>query len=117
MNAAWLCLAASLLALCACVSADSDELDEESAAILKRVPINTLFEEVPAAMRELGFSCTPGRWQYTDRKGGLRSAEPHLTCERDEERWAVCKRRTRVILIERSLRLSNILVNVGYFCV
>ena len=116
MNAARLCVTALVLALCAC-AADSDELDEESAAILKRVPAGTAFVEVPAAMRELGFTCTPGRWQYTDKKGQLRSGEPHLTCERDEERWVVCKRRTRAILLERSRRLSNILVNVGYFCV
>jgi len=107
---------AMLIALCACGNADEDEVDAESAAILTSVPIDTAFDDLPAAMRALGFSCTPGRKQFTDAKGSVRDAESHLSCERERRYWLVCKKRTRAILLQHSGRLSNILVNVGLFC-
>jgi hypothetical protein len=107
---------AMLIALCACSYADEDEVDAESAAILTSVPIDTAFDDLPAAMRALGFSCTPGRKQFTDAKGNVRDAEAHLSCIREQAYWLVCKKRTRAILLQLSGRLSNILVNVGHFC-
>ena len=107
---------AMLIALCACGYADEDEVDVESAAILTSVPIGTAFNDLPAAMRALGFSCTPGRKQFTDAKGSVRDAEAHLSCEWERRYWLVCKKRTRAILLQLNGRLSNILVNVGFFC-
>ncbi len=106
---------ALLAALSACGNPERDEIDVESAAILARVPIGTSFDDLPAAMRSLGFACTPGRKQFIS-KGKLRDAEPHLECMREETYWLVCRRRTRAILLQLNGRLSNILVNVGRFC-
>ena len=108
--------AAVLIALGACGYAGSDEIDAESAAILARVPVGTSFNDVPAAMSALGFSCTTDRRQFTDAKGKVRDAEPHLVCERESSDWLVCSRRTRAILIQLNGRLSDVLVNVGRFC-
>jgi len=99
----------------ACGSVD-DEIQAESAAILARVPIGTPYGELPAALRELGFSCSEGRRQFSDRTGAMRDAAPHLSCEREQSHWLVCARRTRAILIQLNGKLSNILVNVGRFC-
>lgn len=107
---------AMLVALCACGYADEDEVDVETAAILTHVPVGTSFDELPAAMRALGFSCTPGRKQFTDAKGSVRDAEAHLSCVREQAYWLACKKRTRAILLQHIGRLSNILVNVGHFC-
>jgi hypothetical protein len=95
---------------------DQDEVDEESAAILKQVPLGTSFAQLPEAMRRLGFSCTGGSKQFKDAKGAVRDAEAHLSCEREERYWLVCTRRTRAILLQLEGRLSNVLVNVGRFC-
>ena len=108
--------AAILIALGACGYAGSDEIDAESAAILARTPVGTSFNELPAAMGALGFSCTTSRRQFTDAKGQVRDAEPHLVCEREQSDWLICSRRTRAILIQLNGRLSNVLVNVGRFC-
>lgn len=105
-----------LTALCACSSVDDDEIQAESAAILARVPIGTPYGELPAAMRELGFSCIEGRQQFTDKTGAVRDASPHLSCEREQSHWLLCTRRTRVIHLQLNGKLSNILVNVGRFC-
>jgi len=102
--------------LSACGYADEDEVDVESAAILASVPTGTAFDDSPAAMRALGFSCTPGRKQFTDAKGNVRDAEAHFSCVREQAYWLACKRRTRAILLQLNGRLSNILVNVGSFC-
>jgi hypothetical protein len=107
---------AMLIALCACGYADEDEVDVETGAILVHVPVGTSFDDLPAAMRALGFSCTPGRKQFTDSKGNVRDAEAHLSCVREQAYWLVCKKRARAILLQHNGRLSNILVNVGYFC-
>jgi hypothetical protein len=104
------------MALGACGYAGSDEIDTESAVILARVPVGTSFNELPAAMAALGFSCATSRRQFTDAKGKVRDAEPHLVCERERSDWLVCSRRTRAILIQLNGRLSNVLVNVGRFC-
>jgi hypothetical protein len=106
---------ALVAALCACGSID-DEIEAESAAILARAPIGTPYGELAAAMRELGFSCTEGRRQFSDRTGAMRDAAPHLSCEREQSLWLVCTRRTRAYLIQLNGKLSNILVNVGRFC-
>ena len=108
--------AAILVALGACGYAGSDEIDAESAVILARVPVGTLFNEVPAAMTALGFSCTTSRRQFTDVKGEVRDAESHLVCDRESSDWLVCSKRTRAILMQLNGRLSNVLVNVGRFC-
>ena len=107
---------AMLVALYACGYADEDEVETESAAILTSVPVGTSFDDVPAAMRALEFSCTPGRKQFTDSKGNVRDAEAHLSCVREQAYWLVCKKRTRAILLQQNGRLSNILINVGHFC-
>jgi hypothetical protein len=109
--------AAILMAVGACGYAGSDEIDAESAAILARVPVGTSFNSVPAAMGALGFSCTTSRRQFPDAKGEMRETEPHLVCERERSDWLICSRRTRAILIQLNGRLSNVLVNVGRFCV
>jgi hypothetical protein len=108
--------AAILMALGACGYAGSDEIEAESAAILTRVPVGTSFKSVPAAMGALGFSCTTGSRQFTNAKGKVREAEPHLVCEREQSDWLICTRRTRAILIQLNGRLSDVLVNVGRFC-
>jgi len=108
--------AAILVTLCACGYAGDDEIQAETAAILKRVPVGTPFNDVPVVMRALGFSCTTGRKQFRDAKGRVRDAEPHLVCEREQSYWLVCSRRTRAILLQLNGRLSNVLVNVGHFC-
>jgi hypothetical protein len=105
-----------LMALGACGYAGSDEIDAESAVILARVPVGTSFNDVPAAMGALGFSCTTGNRQFTDAKGTVRDAEPHLVCEREQSDWLICSRRTRAILLQLNGRLSNVLLNVGRFC-
>lgn len=105
-----------LTGLWGCGYSGADEVEAESAAILSRVPVGTPFGDLPAAMRGLGFSCAPGRRQFTDAKGTLRDAEPHLSCEREQGYWLLCSRRTRAILLQLNGRLSNILVNVGRFC-
>ena len=110
-----LAAAALLAGLCAYDTPERDEIDAESAAILARVPIDTPFVAVPAAMQALGFSCTSGRRQFIS-KGEPRDAEAHLECVREEPYLLVCKRRTRAILLQHLGRLSNILVNVGRFC-
>jgi len=108
--------AAILIALGACGYAGGDEVDAESAVILARVPAGTSFNDVPAAMGALGFSCTTARRQFPDAKGEVRETEPHLVCERESSAWLICTRRTRAILIQVNGRLSDILVNVGRFC-
>ena len=105
-----------LMGLCGCGYSGTDEVEVESAVILARVPVGTPFMELPAAMRELGFSCTVGRRQFTDAKGRVRDAEPYLSCEREQSYWLVCSRRTRAILLQLNGKLSNVLVNVGRFC-
>jgi hypothetical protein len=107
---------ALLMALGACGYAGSDEIEAESAAILARVSVGTSFNDVPAAMGALGFSCTTARRQFPDAKGEMRETEPHLVCDRETSDWLICRRRTRAILIQLNGRLSNILVNVGRFC-
>ena len=107
---------AILMALGACGYAGSDEIEAESAAILARVPVGTSFNDVPAAMEALGFSCTTGRRQFPDAKGEMREAEPHLVCEQESSAWLICSRRTRAILLQLNGRLSDVLVNVGRFC-
>jgi len=105
-------LAAFFLAACS----TEDEVDAESALILKQVPLGTLLKEQPGAMQRLGFSCTLGQLQFGDRKGNWRDAEAHLTCEREERYRFACAKRTRVIMLQLNGRLSNVLVNVGRFC-
>lgn len=107
---------ALLMTLGACGYAGSDEIEAESAAILARVPVGTSFDNVPAAMGALGFSCTSGRRQFPDAKGEMRDTEPHLVCERERSDWLICTRRTRAILLQLNGRLSEVLVNVGRFC-
>jgi len=107
---------AIVMALGACGYAGSDEIEAESAAILARVPVGTSFNDVPAAMGALGFSCTTGRRQFPDAKGEMREAEPHLVCEQESSAWLICSRRTRAILLQLNGRLSDVLVNVGRFC-
>ena len=107
---------ALLMTLGACGYAGSDEIEAESAAILARVPVGTSFDNVPAAMGALGFSCTSGRRQFPDAKGVMRETEPHLVCERERSDWLICTRRTRAILLQLDGRLSDVLVNVGRFC-
>jgi hypothetical protein len=108
--------AAILMALGACGYAGGDEVDAESAAILARAPVGTSFNDVPAAMATLGFSCNAGRRQFTDATGNVRQTELHLVCERERSDWLICTRRTRAILLQLNGRLSDILVNVGRFC-
>ena len=108
--------AAILMAVGACGYAGSDEIDAESAAILARVPVGTPFNDAPAAMVALGFSCTTGRRQFPDAKGEMREMEPHLVCERERSDWLICTRRTRAILLQLDGRLSDVLVNAGRFC-
>ena len=108
--------AAILMAVGACGYAGSDEIDAESAAILARAPVGTSFNDVPAEMEALGFSCTTALRQFPDAKGEMRETEPHLVCERESSDWLICRRRTRAILIQLNGRLSNVLVNVGRFC-
>lgn len=107
--------AAILMTLGGCGSG-GDEVDAENAAILARVPVGTPFKDLPAAMAALEFSCTIGRRRFTDAQGRERDAEQHLSCEREQSRWLVCTRRTRVLLLQLNGRLSNVLVNVGNFC-
>ena len=107
---------AILMALGACGYAGSDEIEAESAAILARVPAGTSFNDVPAAMGVLGFSCATGRRQFPDAKGEIRETEPHLVCERESNEWLICSKRTRAILLQLNGRLSDVLVNVGRFC-
>lgn len=109
-------IAAIVAALAACGYAGGDEVESESAAVLARVPVGTSFKEVPAAMAALGFICTTRSMQFTDAKGNLRDAEPHLVCEREQSEWLVCSRRTRAILLQAHGRLTEALVNVGHFC-
>jgi hypothetical protein len=103
-------------ALAACGYAGGDEIEAESAAILARVPVGTSFKDVPAAMAALGFICTTRSRQFTDAKGNMRDTEPHLVCEREQNEWLVCSRRTRAILLQTHGRLTEALVNVGHFC-
>jgi hypothetical protein len=105
-----------LMALTSCSRTGSDEVDAESAAILARVPVGSSFQNAPAVMMKLGFTCNTARRQFTDSKGKVRETEPHLVCERDQSEWLICTRRTRAILIQMNGRLSNVLVNVGRFC-
>ena len=107
-----LCLAAAVL--CGC--SGEDEIDAESKALLQQVPIGTPFQELPAAMQRLGFSCVQDVRQFNDASGATHDAEPHLTCQREESYWLACTRRTRVNLLQLKGRLSNVLVNVGRFC-
>jgi hypothetical protein len=81
---------------------EQDDIDAETAAILKEVPLGTAFNEVTGAMQRLGFAC--------------RETRSELACEREQRHWLVCIRRTRVILLPLDGRLSNVLVNVGRFC-
>ena len=118
MRAGWrpIGAAAVLMAVGACGYAGSDEIDAESAAILARAPVGTSFNDVPAAMGALGFSCATALRQFPDAKGEMRQTEPHLVCEREQSDWLICTRRTRAILIQLNGRLSDVLVNVGRFC-
>jgi hypothetical protein len=109
-------VAAILMALGACGYEDGDEIEAESAAILARVPAGTSFNDVPAAMGTLGFSCTTGRRQFPNAMGEMHEAEPHLLCERENSYWLICSRRTRAILLQMNGRFSDVLVNVGRFC-
>jgi hypothetical protein len=102
--------------LCACASADEDEIQAETAAILERVPVGTPFMEVPAAMRDLGFSCAAERREVADAQGGVRGTESHFSCTREHSQWLVCTRRTRAIFIHLDGKVANVLVNVGRFC-
>jgi hypothetical protein len=107
-------LGAILLAGCGLDA--GDEIDAESAQILARTPVGTAFGEMPAAMGALGYACTAGVKQFTDRKGVVRNAESHYSCEREQTYLLLCTRRTRAILLQLNGQLSNILVNVGRFC-
>jgi hypothetical protein len=109
-------VAAMAAALAACGFAGEDEVEAESAVILARVPMDTAFTSVPAAMGALGFSCTTGSRRFTDAKGKVRDSDTHLVCEREQSEWLVCSRRTRAILLQTGGRLSGALVNVGHFC-
>ena len=104
------------LLLAGCSYEETDEIETESAAILARAPMGTDFGQMPAAMSALGYACTAGVKQFTDRKGAVRDAESHYSCEREQDAWLVCRKRTRVILLQLNGRLSNILVNIGLFC-
>jgi len=108
--------AVMLMGLWACGYSGTDEIEAESAAILARVPVGTPFKELPAAMQELGFSCSVSRRQFTGAKGNVRDSEPHLSCDREQSYWLVCSKRTRAILLQLNGRLSNVLVNLGHFC-
>jgi hypothetical protein len=105
-----------LTALCACGSADDDELQAEAAAIQARVPVGTPLMEVPAAMRKLGFTCAAERREVADARGGVRGTESHLSCTREQSQWLVCTRRTRAVFIHIDGKVANVLVNVGRFC-
>ncbi len=105
---------AAALFLAACST--EDEVDAESAVILKQVPLGTPFKEQSGAMQRLGFTCREGQQQFGDRKGNWRDAEPHLSCEREERYRFACAKRTRAVLLQLNGRLSNVLVNVGRFC-
>ena len=107
---------ATLMTLSACGYASSDEIDAESAAILSRAPVGSAFKSAAAAMSALGYSCNVSRRKFVDAKGAARETEPHLVCERENNEWLICTRRTRAILIQQNGRLSNVLVNVGRFC-
>ena len=107
-------LGAILLAGCGLDT--GDEIEAESSEILARTPVGTAFDEMPAVMKARGYSCTAGVRQFTDRKGVVRDAESHYSCEREQTAWLVCRKRTRVILLQLKGRLSNILVNAGLFC-
>jgi hypothetical protein len=109
------CVALAAL-LCACGSADDDELLAESAAIMARVPVGTPFMEVPAAMRRLGFTCAAERREVADGQGGVRGTESHFSCTRETSQWLVCTRRTRAVFIHLNGKVANVLVNVGHFC-
>lgn len=109
-------VAAMLMALFACGSADEDEIQAEVTAILERVPIGTPFMEAPAAMGALGFSCVAERREIVDAQGGVLGTESHFSCAREHSQWLICTKRTRVVLLQLNGKLSNILVNVGRFC-
>jgi hypothetical protein len=109
-------VAAIAAALAACGFAGGDEVEAESAVILARVPVDTAFASVPAAMGALGFACTTGSRRFTDAKGRVRDSDTYLVCEREQSEWLVCSRRTRAILLQTDGRLSGALVNVGHFC-
>jgi len=102
--------------LAGCGHDTGDEMETESAAILARAPVGTAFGEMPAVMGALGYACTAGTKQFTDRKGLVRDAESHYSCEREQDAWLLCRKRTRTILLQLNGRLSNILVNTGLFC-
>jgi hypothetical protein len=104
------------LALGGCGYSADEDLEAESAAILARVPIGTQFDSVPALMQKRGYACTADVKQFVDRKGVMRKAEGHLSCEREESWWLVCTKRLRVVLLQHNGRLSNVLVNAGMFC-
>ncbi len=108
--------AAIVTALCGCGSAGDDEIQAETAAIQGRVPAGTPFEEVPAAMRELGFSCVLERRDVADAKGGVRGIVSHFSCTREQSLWLVCTKRTRAVFIHLNGKVANVLVNVGRFC-
>lgn len=105
-----------LTALCACGSADDDEIQAEAAAIQERVPVGTPFMEVPTAMRELGFTCATERREVADTQGGVRGTESHFSCTRETSQWLVCTRRTRAVFIHLNGKVASVLVNVGRFC-
>jgi hypothetical protein len=108
--------AAMVAALCACGSANEDEIQAETVAILERVPVGTPFMEVPAAMRALGFACTAERREVADAHGGVRGTESHFSCTREHGQWLVCTRRTRAVFMHLDGKVANVLVNVGRFC-
>ncbi|MGH8690105.1 MAG: hypothetical protein ACREUS_03660 [Burkholderiales bacterium] len=105
---------AAALFLAACST--EDEVDAETAVILKQVPTGTPFRDLSGAMQRLGFSCVPGQLKFVDQKGNWHDAEAHLSCEREERYPLACARRTRVLMLQLNGRLSNVLVNVGRFC-
>ena len=108
----------TLVAVCLALVATvlhADELDDEAEAIRARVPVGTLLEKVPEAMKGLGFTCTLGAYKYKDLLGQAREA-PHYVCDREEPFLLVCTRRTRATAIQERGRVANVIVNVGRSC-
>jgi hypothetical protein len=108
--------AALLVALCGCGRSDEAEIQAETAAVLEHAPVGTPFLEVPEALREQGFSCTPERRDVADAHGAVRGTESHLSCIREERLWLVCKKRARAVFTHANGKVNHVLVNVGRFC-
>lgn len=102
--------------LCACGSADDDEIQKETAAILELAPVGSPFMDVPASMRELGFDCVAERRDVSDAHGVVRGTQSHFSCTREERVWLVCSHRVRAVFMHAGDKVANVLVNVGRFC-